>query len=197
MAVVNQKDLVEAFAARGWRVAHGSYGELRSGDRVLCAVLSKRSPSFPFTMGGWLTTDAISAAYTSILHPGNRRADSVPLVHSPRFEISSQVATDAEIDGVCAGWLGWASGADLDAGMAALLDKDANRSGAMPARHLAALAASGSIEVLESYWRAFAEGDRIGFVNYITAEHIAAALAFAQRRHDEPGWLPRMPRLRV
>lgn len=91
----------------------------------------------------------------------------------------------------------WASGADLDAGMAALLDKDANRSGAVPARHHAALAATGSIDVLESYRRAFAQGDRLGFANYIAAEHIAAALAFAQRRQTEPGWLPRSPRLRV
>lgn len=62
MAAVNQKDLVQAFAARGWRIAHGFHGELRTGDRVLCAALSKRSPSFPFTMGGWITSDAISAA---------------------------------------------------------------------------------------------------------------------------------------
>jgi hypothetical protein len=201
MEVVNQKDLVEAFAARGWRISYDETSqpsaELRLGDRVLVSLLTKRSPNSPFYTAGWITTDALSIAYTVMLHPRKRRAESTPLVSSPYIEINRQVAFDEDIDGACAAWMDWARGVDLDAGIAALLDKDANRSGAMPARHLAALAVTGNVEVLETYRQAFAQGDRLGFVPYIMADHIIAALGFAERRRAEPDWLPRSPKLRV
>jgi len=195
--VVNQKDLTQAFAARGWLISSKAYGQLRLGDRVLISHLSKRSPSFPFNFSGSVTTDAISIAYTVVLHPNKRTAEDVPLAHSPLFRNNKPVLHDDDIDRACAEWVEWAPQADLAAGMAALLDKDANDKGDMPARHLAALAVSGSVEVLETYNQAFAKGDRLGLANYITADHMAAALAFAQRRRVEPHWLPRSPKLRV
>ena len=91
----------------------------------------------------------------------------------------------------------WATKADLDAGIAALLDKEASGRGAMPARRLAALAGTGSVEVLEGYSRAFARGDRLGFVPYIKDGHIAAALDFARQRNEQPDWLPHSPKLCV
>ena len=201
MAVANQTELAQAFADRGWRVTRDETsqpcGELRVGDRVLLAILSKRSPTFAFHLGGWITTDALSVAYTVIFHPRKRVAESVPLVSSPEISIAREIASDEDIDGACAAWITFAHEADLDAGMAVLLDKEARPLGSGNAMHLSALAATGGVEVLAGYAEALAQGDRLGFVNYITAEHIAAALAFAQRRRDEPGWLPRSPRLRV
>jgi hypothetical protein len=201
MAVANQTELAQAFADRGWRVTRDETsqpcGELRVGDRVLLAILSKRSPVFPFHLGGWITTDALSVAYTVIFHPRKRVAESVPLVRSPEISIPREIASDEELDEACAAWLGFAREADLEAGMAILLDKDARPLGSGNAMHLSALAATGGVEVLAGYAEALVQGDRLGFVNYITADHIAAALAFAQRRRAEPGWLPRAPRLRV
>jgi hypothetical protein len=201
MAVANQTELAQAFADRGWRVTRDETsqpcGELRVGDRVLLAILTKRSPVFPFHVGGWVTTDALSVAYTVIFHPRKRVAESVPLVRSPEISIAREIASDADIDGACAAWLAFAQEADLEAGMAVLLDKEARPLGSGNAMHLSALAATGGAEVLGRYAEAFAQGDRLGFVNYISAEHIAAALAFAQRRMAEPDWLPRSPKLRV
>lgn len=173
------------------------FAELRLGDRVVASLLTKRSPAFPFNLAGSITSDAVSVAYTAIMYPRKRRATSTPIVLSPRIDIEKEVASDEDIDRGCAELLDWANKADLDTGIAALLDKETNGLGAMPARHLAALAATGSVEVLESYSRAFAKGDRLGFVPYIKAEHIAAALDFARQRKDRPDWLPRSPRLRV
>ena len=199
--ISTQAELVAAFVARGWRVtldeASQPFAELRMGDRVIASLLTKRSPSFPFNLAGWVTNDALSIAYTSIMHPRKRRAQSTPIVLSGRIDIEKQAASEEDIDRGCVELLDWARRVDLDAGVAALRDKEANSVGNMPARHLAALAATGTVEVLESYGRAFAKGDRIGFVPYITVEHIAAALDFARQRRAQPGWLPRSPRLRV
>lgn len=199
--VANQNDLAQAFAARGWRVTRDETsmpcGELRLGDRVLLAILSKRSPTFPFHLGGWVTTDAISTAYTLMGYRRKRIAESCPLVRSPQIDIAKEVADDADIDGAIAAWVAWGERADCDAAMDALLDKEANGLGDMPARHLAALAANGAVEVLQCYADAFASGDRLGFVPYITAEYVAAALDFATQRRANPDWLPRTPRMRV
>ncbi len=201
MLVASQKELAKAFAARGWRVARDETkmpcGELRIGNRVLFAILSKRSPNFPFHLGGWVTTDAISTAYTLMMHPKKRIAKSCPLALSPQIDIAKEVAEDADIDAAIAEWIDWGQRVDCDAAMDALLDKDANALGDMPARHLAALAATGGVEVLQGYADAFARRDRLGFVPYITADHIAVARDFAQQRRVNPDWLSASPKLRV
>ena len=199
--VASQNDLVEAFVARGWRVTLDDVGqpfaEFRLAERVIAALLTKRSPTFPFNLAGWITDDAVSVAYTAIMHPQKRRAKSTPIVLSPRIDIEKEVASDEDIDRGCAQLLDWALAVDMKAGISALLDKETNGLGAMPARHLAALAATGAVDVLERYHAAFANGDRLGFVPYIKDEHIAAALNFARQRMEQPEWLPNSPRLRV
>lgn len=162
--IVNAKDLALAFAARGWSVSGGDIAELRMGDRVLVSFFGRRGPNFPFNMSGWITNDAVSVAHTMIMHPNKRRAESVPLVRSGYIVIEKAVASDEDVDRGCAALIDWASNADLDPGIAALLDKDANGSGIMPTYHLAALAATGGVEVLQFYADAFAAGDRAGFV---------------------------------
>ena len=116
---------------------------------------------------------------------------------SGRIDIEKQGAGDEDVDRGSAVFMDWASKVDLDAGIAVLLDKEANTLGDMPARHLVALAATGAFEVLQSYADAFAHGDRLGFVPYITTEHIAVALEFSKNRASQPGWSPRSPRLRL
>lgn len=199
--IATQADLAKAFAARGWRVTRDETsmpcGELRLGDRVLLAILTKRSPVFAFHLGGWVTTDAISAAYTLMLYPRKRITESCVLARSPQIDIEKEVADDADIDVAIAKWIAWGQRVDCDAAMKVLLDKEANGLGDMPARHLAALAATGAVEVLQGYADAFASGNRLGFVPYITADHVATALAFAEHRRADPDWLPRSPKMRV
>lgn len=200
-AIATQTELAQAFAARGWRVVRDETsmpcGELRLGDRVLLAILTKRSPVFPFHLGGWVTTDAISAAYTLMAYPRKRIVESCVLALSPQIDIAKEVADDADIDAAIAEWIAWGQRVDCDAALEALLDKEANGLGDMPARHLAALAATGGVEVLQRYADAFAAGDRLGFVPYITADYVTTALEFAKKRRADPDWLPRSPKMRV
>jgi hypothetical protein len=195
--IVNAKDLALAFAARGWSVSGGDMAELRMGDRVVVSFFGKRGPNFPFNLSGWITNDAVSVAHTMIMHPNKRRAESVPVVRSGHIVIDEAVASDEDVDRGCAALIDWTSKADLDAGITALLDKDANSRGILPTYHLAALAATGGVEELQCYADGFAGGDRVGFVPYITADYIMAALEFAKQRRADPNWLPRSPTLRV
>jgi hypothetical protein len=195
--IANGKDLAHAFAARGWSVSGGDIAELRIGDRVLVSFFGRRGPNFPFNMSGWITNDAVSVAHTMIMHPNKRRAESVPVVRSGYIVIEKAVASDEDVDRGCAALIDWAGKADLDPGIAALLDKDANSRGILPTYHLAALAATGGVEVLQFYADAFATGDRLAFVPYITADYVTTALEFARQRRVDPDWLPRSPKLRV
>ena len=199
--IETQADLTKALEARGWTVSFDETrmpsAEFRDADRVLHALLTKRGTRFPFDLGGWITIDALSIAYTVLGSPRKRFADSCPLVLSPMIRIEKPVADDADIDAAVERWIEWARHVDIDRAIEALLDKDANPSGDMPARHLAALAATGAVEVLEHYSQSFASGDRLGFVPYVTADHIESALAFAQHRNKDPKWLPRTPKMRV
>ncbi|WP_425603185.1 DUF6990 domain-containing protein [Lysobacter soli] len=52
--------------------------------------------------------------------------------------------------------------------------------GAMPLRHLAALALAKDVPRLESYQRAFERGDRPGFVPYIQKKMIDRAVSLAR-----------------
>lgn len=195
--IATGKDLALAFAARGWSVSGGTVAELRMGDRVVVSFFGRRGPNFPFNLSGWITNDTVSVAHTMIMHPNKRRAESVPVVRSGYIVIDEPVASDEDVDRGCAALIDWASKADLDSGITALLDKDANSRGILPTYHLAALAATGGVEVLQRYADAFAAGDRLGFVPYITADYVTTALEFAKQRRADPDWLPRSPKMRV
>ena len=93
--------------------------------------------------------------------------------------------------------LEWAASADIEAGLAALRALPTDCLGAMPVRHLAALAVAGDVETLERYRDSFAAGDRLDFVPYIDEGYIARALDFAQKRRADPNWMPDKPKLRV
>lgn len=64
--------------------------------------------------------------------------------------------------------------------MAAYRALPTDSKGARPLRHLAALAITGDIGRLAKYQRRFEQGDRLGFVPYITAEMLERALLLAQ-----------------
>ena len=76
----------------------------------------------------------------------------------------------------------WALAQDLDAVKERLRGLPTDSVGYYPLMHLAALAEAGDVETLQSYADAFARGDRLGFVPYITEDYIARALEIAKER---------------
>ena len=93
--------------------------------------------------------------------------------------------------------LEWAASVDIEAGLAALRALPTDCLGAMPVRHLAALAVAGDVETLGRYRDNFAAGDRMDFVPYIDEGYIARALELAEKRKADPNWIPDKPKMRV
>ena len=81
----------------------------------------------------------------------------------------------------------WAMAQDLNAVKERLRGLPTDSVGLNPLMHLAALAEAGDVEKLQSYADAFARGDRLGFVPYITEDYIARALEIAKERASEMG----------
>jgi hypothetical protein len=93
--------------------------------------------------------------------------------------------------------LEWAASVDIEAGLADLRALPTDCLGAMPVRHLAALAVAGDVETLGRYRDSFAAGDRLDFVPYIDEGYIARALELAEKRKADPNWIPDKPKMRV
>jgi len=74
----------------------------------------------------------------------------------------------------------WANKQDLSEGLRLYRELPTNSKGARPLRHLAALALNGDVECLTSYRNNFEQGNRLGFVPYITLEIIDRAILAAQ-----------------
>lgn len=78
--------------------------------------------------------------------------------------------------------ISWASVQDIEKGLAIYRALPTHSKGALPLRHLAALAVAGDVERLAKYQFSFVQGDRLGFVSYVTQEMISRALSLAQDR---------------
>ena len=79
----------------------------------------------------------------------------------------------------------WALAQDLAAVKKRLRGLPTDSIGIKPLKHLSALAEAGEVETLRSYADAFARGDRLGFVPYITEDYIARALEIAKEKAGE------------
>ena len=91
----------------------------------------------------------------------------------------------------------WATAVDIEAGLAKLRALPISSLGAMPVRHMAALAVAGDVETLRHYHVRFAVGDRMDCVPYITIDYITRALELAEKRKADPNWIPDKPKIRV
>ena len=74
----------------------------------------------------------------------------------------------------------WAKKQDLPAALIEHAGLPTNAPGARPIWHLAALAILGDVAKLRSYHSSFVDGDRLGFVNYVTTDYIERALEQAE-----------------
>ena len=196
-------DLVACFERLGWKPGRDDVGdrnaEIRIGEKILRPLLSRRDTRYPgnpngaliFEMGGWITEDAICLAYTIMKDAKKRVSYSCPVENSPNYKIDKPVVYEDDVAEISDAYIKWGRNYDMVGGLKALRDLPTNCIGAMPARHLAALAAYGDVDTLAQYLNSFAQGDRLGFVPYITSDYIRTALDFAEHRRartaDRPG----------
>ena len=208
--IETRDDLVACFERLGWTPGRDEVGdrnaEMRIGKKILHPLLSRRDTRYAgnpngfllFEMGGWITCDAISAAYTLMKSPNKRLSHSTPVENSPNYKIQQPLVYEDDVKAISDAYIKWGRNYDIDAGLANLFNQETNQSGAYPARHLAALAACGEVETLTRYRDSFEAGERAGFrALYITEDYIKTALNFAQHRRADPNWLPNKPKMRV
>ncbi|RMQ97899.1 hypothetical protein ALP94_02834 [Pseudomonas savastanoi pv. glycinea] len=77
--------------------------------------------------------------------------------------------------------ISWARSQNIESGLMFYRNLPTDSKGAMPLRHLAALAIAGDVERLDGYKKSFEVGDRLGFVPYITDAMIDRALLKANK----------------
>lgn len=77
--------------------------------------------------------------------------------------------------------IAWADAQSLEDGLVAYRNLPTNAKGAMPLRHLAALALAGDVARLVYYRKSFEQGGRLGFVPYITSEMLDRAIEVAKQ----------------
>jgi hypothetical protein len=207
--IETREDFLAVLAELGWWPGRDEVGdrnaEIRIGNFIVKGLLGRRdtrlagNPNGALIMGlsAWVTIDAVSVAYTVINYPRKRIADHCIICQTDGPSIKKPFITRDDVVKHSDEVVAWAKSCDIDAGLKTLRDLPTNSIGAMPARHLAALAEAGDVETLTRYRDSFASGDRLGFVPYITDEFITRALEFAMKRKADPNWLPKWPRMRV
>jgi len=77
--------------------------------------------------------------------------------------------------------IAWAEKQDLDQALRDYASLPTNAPGARPIWHLGALVMLGNITKLKCYLTSFDVGDRLGFVNYVTKDHIERAILLSEK----------------
>ncbi|KAF1684537.1 hypothetical protein B1992_15005 [Pseudoxanthomonas broegbernensis] len=171
----------------GWKCgkdeAGDVYCQLEQGGKQLQIIptIRKLSDHFRVSLMPSISTKEFSAAAAQIF---GEPIDHEPIIVSNlRDEKIPSVARE-DVVRLAERALSWASMQDVEAGLAAYRSLPTDAKGARPLRHLAALALSGDVGRLHGYKESFDQGDRMGFVPYITAKMIERAISIAQENAE-------------
>ena len=195
---MTREELNTLFSDLGWFKYRGDGSTVvtkRLKDRVVWDILIFKSPGY-LTSGPCVSTDAFDLADAIISNSSKRIADQSIICQTQWSEFNRDFDLD-DAKELSNKVIAWAMSQDVDAGLDHLKSLPTNCLGAMPVRHLAALAVSGDVDTLSRYRDHFSSGDRLNFVPYIDQDYIDRALNFARQRRDNPEWLPTTPKLRV
>lgn len=182
---MNEKDIFPILEGLGWRCKEDEVGDHYCLMDVGCAQVQVipsvgvRSDHYRVSFMPSVSIARFTAAVSFFLG-GGEVSDHVPIVVSniPPEKIAS--FSVADVVRLSQKSISWASAQDIDAGLAVYMALTSNSKGAMPLRHLAALALARDVSCFVRYQRSFEQGDRLGFVPYIYPEMIDRALQLAQ-----------------
>lgn len=162
-----------------------------AGDRIARYELSDRTVNIIYGLRKlpneqllWMMRSTATEAFVcacSTIDPDH--SGSYPLVrpwNDPDVrapEILEEHVRQASDDAIA-----WARDQDLDKALHEYAALPTDAPGARPIWHLAALALLGDVAKLKSYQASFAEGDRLGFVNYVTKDYIDRAVSLAKEQ---------------
>ncbi len=168
---------------------------MRIENMTICCV-----PILKAIPGVWLTPtlsiDDFDIAQT-VISGKNSKFAKRSIILQTKINERESCNSESDVKRYSDMMLDWAQAQDIEQSLKQLRELPTNCLGAMPARHLAALAVNGDVEILSGYKDSFAEGDRLDFVPYIDEGYIERALDFAKKRRANPDWLPDKPKPRI
>jgi hypothetical protein len=180
---VKVKEILPVLEELGWlcrKDEAGDYFCLMDVDRAQVQVIpaiGKRSDYFRVSLMPSVSTKEFTAAAAFIL---GEAGDHEPVIVSN--DVPEKIVNFSlnDIVRLSQNAISWAFAQDIEKGLADYRALPTDAKGAMPLRHLAALAVAGDVERLTTYKLSFEQGDRLGFVPYITQDMIERALLIAR-----------------
>lgn len=181
---MTEKEFILAFKEYGWDLktdeAGDFYGQINLKDRIIQIIpsLKKRSDHYRIAYMPSVSTDLFSTAFGKI--SGKAK------IYTPIIRMNEVVGKVSDINllntqSISNNLLTWAKEQDIEKGLEVYRNLPTDAKGVMPLRHLAALAINGDLDQLVSYQDSFHQGNRLGFVPYITTMMIDQAVLIAKK----------------
>lgn len=174
-----EKEILNVLTLEGWTLTKDEVGEsaakLALNDRVLSVIpnLKRLNSGQVLRMRESVSTEEFNKAVSFIAGQKNLY---FPLKTRFGSDFKSSKFSPNEIIELLKNIKTWGKEIDLNAELKLKCKLPTNSKGILPLHHLAALALKKDSETLKHYKSVFQIGDRLGFVPYITEEHISRAL---------------------
>ena len=181
---MKEKDIVSILREQGWVCSKDEVGDYFCvtdvGEALLQVIPSvgKRSDHFRLSLMPSISSKEFSEAVSFIFGGGSSNAPIIVSNEAPE-KLSSFSGDD--VIRLSDKAISWASSQNIEEGLTVYRALPTDAKGAMPIRHLAALAMAGDTGRLDEYKKSFEKGDRLGFVPYVTSDMIDRALMVAQK----------------
>jgi len=195
---MTRKEFVEYLVELGWvkrrDETNAYYAVKRIGPMTISTLpIINATPSI--SLGPTLSIDAFDVAQ-SYISGSRKRFVEYTIIMQTQITERVEVTTNDQVKRYADMIIDWAMQQDVEEGLAILRALPTDAKGAMPARHLAALAIHADTQTLRHYRDSFARGDRLNFVPYIDEGYIERALEIAEKRSIDPDWIPDKPKIR-
>lgn len=192
---MKMKEVRELFKAQGWLSRKDEAGDLILSlpltDRILTIIPTLRKNYVDktytlmvetFSCMHYVTTERFSHT-TTFIDPTDK--GGYPIVSSvwepDAIKIQKESILVEDIINFIPTLVDWAYAADIEEGLKKYRELSTTSVGSRPFLHLSALACHGDVDILLKYQRCFEQGDRLGFVPYITKEMIDRAVEYAKQ----------------
>lgn len=181
---MEEESVVSILTEQGWVCSKDEVGDYFCVTDVggvklqIIPYVGKRSDHFRVSLMSSISSKDFSEAVYFILGGGGGNAPII--VRNGMPEKLSGFSSD-DVIRLSEKAISWARSQSIDEGLTVYRKLSTDAKGAMPIRHLAALAIAGDAERLDEYKKSFEKGDRLGFVPYINSEMIERALMIAQK----------------
>ena len=179
---MNQKDIVDIFKQLGWKTKRGGTScRMDLSDRFV--QIQPRLKILPdqqkLDLALSVPTEKFSS-YVDIISGANNKTTPLIVDFKINQVIYSQEFSGEDILNISKSIINWAEEQDLNSGLEKYAKLPPTSAGALPLRHIAALAILDKRDELKDYKKSFAAGGNAGFAPYITEDYIDHAIALLQ-----------------